>query len=213
MLARIVTEPIPSALTERALVEDPQIGETMTSRPGAPIAAGDLANAVMAAPLAVSELREPEFLQVLVYWHECRKEKPMPARSDIDPMRIHRILNKVLLIDVLNGTPFFRFKVVGTQIADWAHFDASGRSIDEVEALSYRNMLFATYSEVRGARRPIAHRIRWDEPNGVHRYKRLLLPLSDDANNVNMILSCSVVEQFQDAEPFWSSPGGAVITY
>lgn len=197
---------------ERVLVENPQSGEAMTFRPGAAIAA-DPANSVMAAPLAVGELREPEFLQVLVYWHECRKEKPMPARSDIDPMRIHRILNKVLLIDVLNGAPFFRFKVVGTQIADWAHFDASGRSIDEVEAISYRNMLFATYSEVRGARRPIAHRIRWDEPNGVHRYKRLLLPLSDDANNVNMILSCSVVEQFQDAEPFWASPGSAVITY
>jgi hypothetical protein len=174
--------------------------------------AADPANAVMAAPIAVTELREPEFLQVLIYWHECRKEKPMPARSDIDPMRIHRILNKVLLIDVLSAAPFFRFKVVGTQIADWAHFDASGRGIDEVEAISYRNMLFATYSEVRGARKPIAHRIRWDEPNGVHRYKRVLLPLSE-GDHVNMILSCSVVEQFQEAEQYWANPGGAAIQY
>jgi hypothetical protein len=166
----------------------------------------------MAAPIAVTDLREPEFLQVLIYWHECRKEKPLPARSDIDPMRIHRILNKVLLIDVLSAAPFFRFKVVGTQIADWAHFDASGRGIDEVEAISYRNMLFATYSEVRGARKPIAHRIRWDEPNGVHRYKRLLLPLSD-GDHVNMILSCSVVEQFHEAEQYWSNPGAAAIQY
>lgn len=173
----------------------------------------DPTDAVMAAPLVATELREPEFLQALVYWHECRKEKPLPSRTDIDPMRLHRILNKVLLIDVLAAAPFFRFKVVGTQIADWAHFDASGRGIDEIEAISYRNMLFATYSEVRGAKRPIAHRIRWDEPNGVHRYKRLLLPLSGDGEHVNMILSCSVIEQFQDAEQFWSQPVPGMIQY
>jgi hypothetical protein len=193
------------------LVRDPTISDAITARSRSATAA-DPANAVMAAPIAVTELREPEFLQVLIYWHECRKEKPMPARSDIDPMRIHRILNKVLLIDVLSAAPFFRFKVVGTQIADWAHFDASGRGIDEVEAISYRNMLFATYSEVRGARKPIAHRIRWDEPNGVHRYKRVLLPLSE-GDHVNMILSCSVVEQFQEAEHYWANPGGAAIQY
>ena len=193
------------------MVRDPTLSDATTARSRS-VTAADPSNAVMAAPIAVSDLREPEFLQVLIYWHECRKEKPLPARSDIDPMRIHRILNKVLLIDVLSAAPFFRFKVVGTQIADWAHFDASGRGIDEVEAISYRNMLFATYSEVRGARKPIAHRIRWDEPNGVHRYKRLLLPLSD-GDHVNMILSCSVVEQFQEAEQYWSSPGPSAIQY
>ena len=193
------------------MVRDPTLSDATTARSRS-VTAADPSNAVMAAPIAVSDLREPEFLQVLIYWHECRKEKPLPARSDIDPMRIHRILNKVLLIDVLSAAPFFRFKVVGTQIADWAHFDASGRGIDEVEAISYRNMLFATYSEVRGARKPIAHRIRWDEPNGVHRYKRLLLPLSD-GDHVNMILSCSVVEQFQEAEQYWSSPGASAIQY
>lgn len=191
--------------------ELPSIGRMTTTQGQDP--ALDLSNVVVAAPIAVTDLREPEFLQALIYWHESRKEKPMPSRADVDPMRIHRILNKVLLIDVMPAAPFFRFKVVGTQIADWAHFDASGRGLDEVEALSYRNMLLATYSEVRGARKPIAHRIRWDEPNGVHRYKRVLLPLSEDGDHVNMILSCSVVEQFHDAEKYWSNPGPAAIQY
>jgi hypothetical protein len=74
-------------------------------------------------------------------------------------------------------------------------------------------MLMATYSEVRGARRPVAHRIRWDEPNGAHRYKRLLLPLADDGDNVNMILSCSVIERFEEAETYWSHPGSGVVRY
>lgn len=192
-------------------MQGPPVDERLKTLAGA--VAIDPTNSVLAAPLAATDLREPEFLQALVYWHECRKEKPLPSRTDIDPMRLHRILNKVLLIDVLAAAPFFRFKVVGTQIADWAHFDASGRGIDEIEAASYRNMLFATYSEVKGARKPIAHRIRWDEPNGVHRYKRLLLPLSADSENVNMILSCSVIEQFQDAEQFWSQPVPGVVQY
>ncbi|MFO0295034.1 MAG: PAS domain-containing protein [Rhodospirillales bacterium] len=170
-------------------------------------------DSVMVAPVGVTDLREPEFLQAQVYWHECRKEKSMPARADLDPMRMHRILSKVLLIDVLGAAPFFRFRVVGTQIADWAHFDASGRTLDQIEAPGYRQMLMATYGEVRGARRPIAHRIRWDEPNGAHRYKRLLLPLADDGENVNMILSCSVIERFEDAEAYWRSPGPGAVRY
>lgn len=174
---------------------------------------GSPIDSVMVAPLGITDLREPEFLQAQIYWHECRQEKPMPARADIDPMRMYRILSKVLLIDVLGASPFFRFRVVGTQIADWAHFDASGRTLDQVEAPSYRQMLMATYSEVRGARRPIAHRIRWDEPNGAHRYKRLLLPLADDGENVNMILSCSVIERFEEAENYWSHPGPGIVRY
>jgi hypothetical protein len=137
----------------------------------------------------------------------------MPARADIDPMHMCRILSKVLLIDVLNAAPFFRFRVVGSQIAEWAHFDAGGGGLDQVEAPGYRQMLMATYSEVRGARRPVAHRIRWDEPNGAHRYKRLLLPLADDGENVNMILSCSVVERFEEAESYWRHPGQGAVRY
>ena len=170
-------------------------------------------DSVLIAPIGVTDLREPEFLQAQIYWHECRQEKPMPARADIDPMRMYRILSKVLLIDVLNAAPFFRFRVVGTQIADWARFDASGRSLDQVEAAGYRQMLMSTYSEVRGARRPVAHRIKWDEPNGAHRYKRLLLPLADDGDNVNMILSCSVIERFDEAESYWAHPGPGVVRY
>jgi hypothetical protein len=74
-------------------------------------------------------------------------------------------------------------------------------------------MLMSTYSEVRGARRPVAHRIKWDEPNGAHRYKRLLLPLADDGDNVNMILSCSVIERFDEAESYWAHPGPGVVRY
>jgi hypothetical protein len=174
---------------------------------------GFSAERVVAAPLPVDGLREPEFLQALVYWHECRRERSMPARSSIDPMRIHRILSKVLLIDALDATPFFRFRVVGTQIADWARFDASGRGVNEIGMPGYRRMLFATYCELRGARRPLAHRIRWDEPGGVHRYRRLLLPLAEDGENVSMILSCSVVEAFEDATRFWSGPVPGAVAY
>ncbi|MFN7194935.1 MAG: PAS domain-containing protein, partial [bacterium] len=72
-------------------------------------------DSVMVAPVGVTDLREPEFLQAQVYWHECRKEKSMPARADIVPMRLPRILSKGLLIDVRGASPVFRVRGVGTQ--------------------------------------------------------------------------------------------------
>jgi hypothetical protein len=168
---------------------------------------------VMAARLPVASLDDPEFAVALGYWSRQRGAKSMPARADIDPIDLVRILPKVLLIDVLPERPFFRFRVVGTSIVDWANFDATGRTLDDIEPEAYRNMLFATYNECRGAACPIGHRIRWDQPQRVHRYKRLLLPLSPDGLGVDMILSCSVAERFLDAEPFWSAPPLTTVRY
>ena len=40
-----------------------------------------------------------------------------------------------------------------------------------------------------------------------------LLPLADDGDNVNMILSCSVIERFEEAETYWAHPGPGIVRY
>lgn len=170
----------------------------------------DVSNDVMLVRLEVGELREPEFLQAIVYWHTRRGQKPMPSRADISPVDIAKILSKIMLVDVLPGPPHFRYRVFGTSIADWMHFDATGQTLDAIEPKNYRQMLFATYMECVGARSPVAHRILWDTRDVAHRYKRLMMPLSTDARNVDMLLITSVPESFEDAQEFWQTATGVI---
>jgi len=158
---------------------------------------------VMVVRLEVEELHEPEFLQAVVYWHTRRGSKTMPARADLSPADLVKILAKVMLVDVLPQAPHFHFRVVGTNIADWIKFDATGQTLDAVEPENYRRMLFATYMECVGARTPIAHRILWDSKEVPHRYKRLIMPLAADGRNVDMLLITSVAEPFEEATAYW----------
>jgi hypothetical protein len=160
---------------------------------------------VMVVRIEVEDLQEPEFLQAVVYWHTRRGAKTMPARADLSPADLVKILPKVMLVDVLPQAPHFHFRVVGTNIADWIKFDATGQTLDAVEPENYRRMLFATYMECVGARTPIAHRILWDSKEVPHRYKRLIMPLAADGRNVDMLLITSVAEPFEEANAFWRS--------
>lgn len=169
----------------------------------------DLSSDVMVARLEVEDLRDPEFLQALVYWHMRRGARAMPARSDLDPMELAKILSKVMLVDVLPEAPHFRYRVFGTTIADWMKFDATGQTLDAIKPENYRKMLFATYMECVGARTPIAHRVLWDTKDVPHRYKRLMMPLATDGKRVDMLLITSVSEAFDEASAFWRNLGGA----
>lgn len=160
---------------------------------------------VMVVRIEVEDLHEPEFLQAVIYWHTRRGAKTMPARADLSPADLVKILAKVMLVDVLPQAPHFHFRVVGTNIADWIKFDATGQTLDAVEPENYRRMLFATYMECVGARTPIAHRILWDSKEVPHRYKRLIMPLAADGRNVDMLLITSVAEPFEEATAFWRS--------
>lgn len=160
---------------------------------------------VLAARIEPEDLREPEFLQALVYWHIKRGSKAMPARADLSPADMVKVLPKVVLIDVLPQFPHFRYRVCGTSIVDWLKFDATGQTLDSVKPEKYRRMLFATYMECVGARNPIAHRILWNTEDLPHRYKRLTMPLSSDGRNVDMLLVISIAESFEEATAFWNS--------
>jgi len=158
---------------------------------------------VMVARIDVSELREPEFLKAVVYWHTCRGSKSMPSRADLNPADLVKILSKVMLVDVLPQAPHFRYRVFGTNIADWIKFDATGQTLDAIQPDNYRQMLVATYMECVGARIPIAHRVLWETEDLSHRYKRLMMPLAANGRNVDMLLITSVSEDFDDANAFW----------
>jgi hypothetical protein len=127
------------------------------------------------------------------YWDERRGTRFAPARRDIDPADIPKLLPHLLLVEILDGR--YRYRVCGTEVE--RHFGCSmgGKCVDELmrgEYLAYINSLYErliatcapVYSESAYANAETGRA----GGHSVFRTKRLMLPLSSDGDAVDMAL-------------------------
>ena len=123
------------------------------------------------------------------YWLESAGQRPMPARSDLDPMRVPRLLPDLGLIDLREGLDSGLFRLAGTRLRDIYGEEITGKRISEVfagDCAAYWRRVLAKVAErglpAHGAvRGPIEGRdhvvLFW-----------LRLPLSEDGGRVDRIL-------------------------
>lgn len=74
----------------------------------------------------------PDLLEMYAYWQRKRGARPMPARTDIEPAEIKRLLPGMLLVDIRrgpDGTPDFVYRLVGTRESDMRGHDPTGRRV------------------------------------------------------------------------------------
>jgi hypothetical protein len=117
-------------------------------------------------------IRHPNLLRLYDYWAERRRGRSFPSRQDIDPLEFKFARGNVTLIDVLYDPLRFRFRLVGSLMAQRMGFDFTGRMVDEVEDASYRDSIIKSYREIVENRRPNR------------------LPLAADGETINMLLLC-----------------------
>ena len=141
----------------------------------------------------MSEALQPLFQ----YWVAACGEKPMPARTDIDPVTIPiGLLPNIVLVDVLPQTLRFRYRVMGTAVARMLDADWTGRYVDEIPDIHESVQL--QYEETARTRSPTVimnEYDRYDSSLMQHkfiRYERLLLPLSEDGDTVTMLLGGTI---------------------
>ena len=136
------------------------------------------------------------------YWDGCRRGRGMPARPDLDPVDIPRLLSILILVDV-KGDGDYRFRLIGTELVTVARRDITGLRFEEAFPPGpYLNYLFALYAELIRERRPIyTEGIYVIGSPGRRRYtRRLILPLSADGRRIDMVLGAHVHELMSDPE-------------
>jgi len=126
----------------------------------------------------------------LDYWHHLRGGRPMPARGEIDPTRIHALLPYLLLVDVLRAPQDFRYRLVGAEIDAISHRRFRGVRFSEVVHMRQGNRLWAQYAEVAAERRPLWSEIPYVGADPFIRHmQHILLPLSSDGETVDTVLA------------------------
>jgi len=137
----------------------------------------------------IGEVAEPPLRELYLYWDGKRGGRPYPARGDVDPAEIKKLLPFVMLVDVLAEGRHFRFRLIGTDVA--LGVNPTGKlQHEELPEGIYRDHISALFR--RGAAGPGALYSRssygYTRIEGPRSVSRLFMPLSPDGQTVDMML-------------------------
>lgn len=114
----------------------------------------------------------------------------MPGRSDIHPGHIPRLLPQLSLIDVECNPRRYRIRLAGTRLYDVYERDITGCYVDEIDWGCKVGYWSTAYRRVADGARPAQGIVRSPLAGKDHLVQFWLrLPLSDDGEEVTMILS------------------------
>ncbi len=123
------------------------------------------------------------------YWNGKRRGRSMPARADLAVPELKPWLGYVNLVEVSHDPLDFRYRVFGTHIAQAIGIDLTGQWISQNPGGVAE--LRRGYEEVVERKSPLYQIHETDRFKGAYRHHRILLPLSDDDETVNMVLVLS----------------------
>ena len=155
------------------------------------------------------ELRHDDHRVLYDYWQTRQRGGRLPARADIDPTDLRKLLPRLALIDVLreDDSLAFRYRLTGTEIVNRAGRDPTGKRFDELYRGDYLQTAQATYQKVVDTGRPhTSDRVYPLVPGREYMsYDRLLLPLASDGVTVDMVMLLIVVLEHRSIDPSWPS--------
>jgi hypothetical protein len=138
--------------------------------------------------LRPDETYHPHLLRLFDYWNEKRGDRPMPKRSDIDPVDLRFAMGDMTLIDVERDPLRFRVRLEGTNAVSRSRVDMTGRYVDQLPMAEYRSQLIESYTRIAEERRPDWAKRSITLDQRPYAYEVLWLPLSEDGGTVGMIL-------------------------
>jgi hypothetical protein len=142
-------------------------------------------------------------LNLAAYWSARRVEDALPLRGTIDPLDMPRRLLPFLVLAEPAGTGrVMRFRLVGTELVQRFHRDATGKTTAEIYSGAYRDYMEQLYATVIETGQPLYAEStqRWPE-EGMSRVRRLLLPVAADADAARVAFVLGAVTWSVSAGP------------
>jgi hypothetical protein len=134
------------------------------------------------------EIRAAELQRLYSDWCAWRGNRAFPSRQDFDAPSLKYLLGRINLIDVLHQPLRFRWRLHGSEVARRVGRDLTGRFLHDVERPDFRELTQREYGATVDHRTPqcFVHEGLLDDR--VFDYEMLVLPLSDDGTEINMLL-------------------------
>ncbi len=139
---------------------------------------------------------DEDLLQLYDYWLSKRRGRDMPTMADIDVMEIAELLPNLLLVDIEGDGTDYRLRMVGAALTAAHGFDSRGKILSEVLPDGiHKDYVQGLYKEVVDERCGLFCECEHgDAVRKWHTTVRLLLPLSDDGENVSTAMVGQIFE-------------------
>lgn len=133
------------------------------------------------------------------YWDAKRGGRAMPARADLEPADLKKLLPHLILIDVVSDERRYVYRLVGTREVEMRGSDPTGKPVRDAyyaesaeETFLYLDRCVHTAEPVlyRGIYRPSSTRTQQEDT--------IFLPLSKDGAHVDMILVYGHIRWLKD---------------
>ena len=158
----------------------------------------------MNAQLSASATAARAHQEMFAYWASLRRGASLPARVDLHPAGIKRMLPTVSLIDVkrdLGGATDYRLRLAGTGLYSVYGREITGRTLEDVYNSAAVEYWRKELDKVVNERRPGVgvHSLAWKgSPHMSILWLRL--PLASNGKDVDMILGYDAVVGSQTAD-------------
>ncbi|WP_298720517.1 PAS domain-containing protein [uncultured Ferrovibrio sp.] len=122
------------------------------------------------------------------YWSQKRGGRRFPSRRDIDPIELGPMLPNIYLVDVLPG-PQFRYRLAGSDVEEIHGQSLTGKTPADIRTPEVARLIEQQYVEALKERAPRCdHLTLIGEDGSYWHFERLILPLSDTGEDINMFL-------------------------
>lgn len=147
-------------------------------------------------------LNDSKLSKALAYWNTKRGARLMPQKADIVPGELKAILPNILLADVVEAGTRFCYRLVGTGIVNAYGANMTGKYIGELLPNVDDDFTLDLYRTTYRERLPVFSRGTYITAGKGSRLtvNRLLLPLSEDDEQANVIMAVLTFE-YESSEP------------
>jgi hypothetical protein len=134
-------------------------------------------------------IRDPRLLGLFHYWHGKCQGRMMPARRDIDPIEMRQWLGNLLLVEFPSDPMQYRIRLDGVNLVQFYSSSREGKGVEAMTSEEERRIVLPQYMTVLENRQPAYYETQFVTSEGiVTSQRKLLLPLSEDDQRVNMVL-------------------------
>ena len=154
-----------------------------------PVAVCDSSLSSLNAPANLPRFNSSVLDEGFAYWDRIRGDRRMPRFADIDAVDIPKLLPHAVILDVESNPLDFRYRLIGEHVGKFGRKGLKGRSFREFDEKKPGNTIFDTLATVVYGKLPRFGRSDYAGENPKMRmFQEILLPLSDDGENVNRVL-------------------------
>ena len=138
-------------------------------------------------------LKNPVLAFLKTYWDSKKAGRALPSRADIKPAELKEHLGWIILLDALPDYVDFRYRMIGSRVTQYFLANSRGKTLSEALGSYGDAVVNGALSVHRKAAKDKVVVRAYGGASWLGRsfldFDALLLPLSDDGEAVNMILS------------------------